>query len=63
MITKKSITGVSAQTLDSIQVDLKQVQEKITEILPPDAILCGQSLNNDLHALKVRFFKEKHKEN
>ena len=32
------------------------IQQKIIEILPSDAILCGQSLNNDLHALKVYSF-------
>ena len=32
---------------------LEDVQKEISELLPPDAILCGQSLGNDLRALKV----------
>jgi len=43
--------------LEEVTIDLKQVQEKISEILPDDAILCGQSLNNDLHSLKVNLNK------
>ena len=49
-----SITGVTAQMLEEVTIDLKQVQEKISDILPNDAILCGQSLNNDLHSLRVK---------
>ncbi len=51
-----SITGVSAKTFDGITTDLKDVQAKLKELLPNDAILCGQSLNNDLHSLKVCIF-------
>jgi hypothetical protein len=43
--------------LEEVTIELKQVQEKISEILPDDAILCGQSLNNDLHSLKVNLNK------
>lgn len=53
------ITGITAKTLENVKTDLSEVQAKIREILPKDAILCGQSLNNDFHALKVvlsRFF-------
>lgn len=43
--------------LHDVNVCLRDVQLKIQELLPADAILCGQSLNNDLHALKVvKFF-------
>lgn len=48
-----SITGVTSKMLDHITIDLSDVQAKLKEILPADAILCGQSLNNDLHSLKV----------
>ncbi|RNA33498.1 RNA exonuclease NEF-sp isoform X2 [Brachionus plicatilis] len=47
------ITGVNELHLKDITIDLSDVQRKIRELLPPDAILCGQSLNNDLHALKM----------
>lgn len=50
---KKRITGITAKTLENVKTDLSDVQAKIREILPKDAILCGQSLNNDFHALKV----------
>jgi RNA exonuclease 1 len=46
------ITGVSQKTLVNINTTLHDVQVKLKEILPPNAILVGQSLNNDLHALK-----------
>ena len=49
----RSITGVRAETLENVTVTLKDVQAKLQELLPANAILCGQSLNNDLHALKM----------
>ena len=39
--------------VEKITTDLSDVQRKIKELLPGDAILCGQSLNNDLHSLKM----------
>ena len=39
--------------LQGVTTRLEDVQQTIQGILPPDAILCGQSLNGDLHALKV----------
>ena len=33
---------------------LEEVQKDLRQLLPPDAILIGQSLNNDLRALQVR---------
>ena len=47
------ITGVSQKTLINVETSLHDVQMKLKEILPTDAILVGQSLNNDLHALKM----------
>jgi hypothetical protein len=49
----KSITGVCAKTFENVTVELEHVQERLKEILPADAILCGQSLNNDLHSIKM----------
>lgn len=46
-------SGITKQMLDPINVRLADVQKKIREILPPDAILIGQSLNCDLHAMQV----------
>lgn len=47
------ITSVTHETLTDVKTDLSDVQAKLRQLLPADAILCGQSLNNDLHALKV----------
>lgn len=49
-------SGVTKAMLDPINVRLEDVQRKVREILPPDAILVGQSLYNDLHAMKVNNF-------
>ncbi|KAK6645582.1 hypothetical protein RUM43_001859 [Polyplax serrata] len=46
-------SGITKQMLDPINVRLADVQKKIREILPPDAILIGQSLNCDLHAMQM----------
>lgn len=46
-------SGITKQMLDPVTVRLSDVQKKIQEILPPDAILIGQSLNCDLHAMQV----------
>ena len=47
------ITGVTEGKLRNVITTLADVRKKITELLPPNGILCGQSLNNDLHALKM----------
>lgn len=39
-----------------VKTRLKDVQNDIRKILPPDAILVGQSLNSDLNALEVRTY-------
>jgi len=39
--------------LKNVKTRLADVQKKIQELLPPDAILVGHSLNFDLDALQV----------
>lgn len=46
-------SGITASKLKDITTTLSDVQEVIIKLLPPDAILVGQSLNCDLEALKV----------
>jgi hypothetical protein len=47
------ITGVTSFKLKDVYTKLADVREAIKRILPSNAIICGQSLNNDLHALKM----------
>lgn len=49
-------SGITKQMLDPVTIRLPDVQKRIREILPPDAILIGQSLNCDLHAMQVPQF-------
>lgn len=46
-------SGVTKDMLANVSTSLSDVQNSLEELLPPDAILCGQSLNCDLVALKV----------
>ncbi|CAG9793865.1 unnamed protein product [Diatraea saccharalis] len=46
-------SGITKTLLSNVTKRLKDVQDDIRELLPPDAILVGQSLNIDLHALKM----------
>jgi hypothetical protein len=39
--------------LAGVTTTLQDAQHALSRLLPKDAILCGQSLNNDLDALKV----------
>jgi len=39
--------------LDDVTTTLHDVQQTLRTLLPPDAILVGQSLNSDLHTLKM----------
>lgn len=48
-----SFSGITAPMLINVSTTLADVQQKIRTLLPADAILCGQSLNSDLHALKM----------
>ncbi|CAH1795255.1 unnamed protein product [Owenia fusiformis] len=46
-------SGITKKMLDPVTIRLSDVQRKIQEILPADAILCGQSISSDLHAIKM----------
>ncbi|KAB0797028.1 hypothetical protein PPYR_11089 [Photinus pyralis] len=46
-------SGITAKMMKHVTKRLKDVQEDLRQILPPDAILVGQSLGNDMHALKM----------
>ncbi|XP_055688168.1 RNA exonuclease 5 [Lutzomyia longipalpis] len=44
-------SGITADTMKGVTKTLEEVQQEIRELLPPDAILVGQSLNMDLNSL------------
>lgn len=46
-------SGVTKTMLENVKKRLEDVQNDLRALLPPDAILVGQSLNVDLHALKM----------
>ncbi|KAJ8319337.1 hypothetical protein KUTeg_004428 [Tegillarca granosa] len=46
-------SGITKFMLDPVTTCLEDVHRDLKRILPSDAILCGQSLNFDLNALKV----------
>ncbi|XP_038206342.1 RNA exonuclease 5 [Zerene cesonia] len=46
-------SGITKSKLENVTKRLEDVQKDLQELLPPDAILVGQSLNLDLHALKM----------
>lgn len=46
-------SGITKQMLDPVWTRIEDVQRAIRNILPADAILVGQSLNGDLHALHM----------
>lgn len=46
-------SGITKSLLNNVEKRLQDVQEDLRAILPPDAILVGQSLNTDMHALKM----------
>ena len=53
MIEKYRYSGITEKILRDVTTRLEDVQQVLQEIIPPDAILVGQSLNGDLHALQV----------
>ncbi|XP_068100906.1 RNA exonuclease 5 isoform X2 [Hyperolius riggenbachi] len=46
-------SGITRKMLLPVKTKLKDVQEKLKQLLPPDAVLVGHSLNNDLQALQM----------
>lgn len=46
-------SGITPDMLVDVETRLSDVQDKLREIIPANAILIGQSLNSDLHALKM----------
>lgn len=50
-LTKYS--GITKKSLVDVKKRLEDVQEDLRQLLPEDAIIVGQSVGNDLHALKM----------
>ncbi|KAG8235202.1 hypothetical protein J437_LFUL015296, partial [Ladona fulva] len=46
-------SGITADHLKDVETRLSDVQKDLRNLLPPDAILVGQSLNFDLHAMRM----------
>ncbi|CAH0694135.1 unnamed protein product [Spodoptera exigua] len=46
-------SGITKSLLHNVTKRLEDVQNDLRTLLPPDSILVGQSLNTDMHALKM----------
>ncbi|VDN15259.1 unnamed protein product [Dibothriocephalus latus] len=46
-------SGITHQMLAGVDTRLADIQQEMRQILPPDAILVGHSIENDLKALKI----------
>lgn len=50
---RTAYSGVSADMLENVAVRLHDVRRDLASLLPPNAILCGHSLNFDLHSMRI----------
>ncbi|XP_067648146.1 RNA exonuclease 5 [Eurosta solidaginis] len=46
-------SGITPDIMNAVTKNIKDVQNEVRELLPPDAILVGQSLNFDLNAMQM----------
>ena len=46
-------SGITKDMLKNVTTTLADVQKRLIDLFPPDAILLGHSFENDLRALKV----------
>lgn len=46
-------SGITAKMMRNVTKRLEDVQVDLQKLFPDDAILVGQSLNNDMHAMKI----------
>lgn len=46
-------SGITPELMESVTTSLEDVQAAIRSILPPDGILCGHSLEFDLHSMRM----------
>jgi len=46
-------SGITEDIMKKVTKNLKEVQKEVSDLLPPDAILVGQSLNSDLNAMRM----------
>ncbi|XP_052845798.1 LOW QUALITY PROTEIN: uncharacterized protein LOC128258286 [Drosophila gunungcola] len=46
-------SGITEEIMRKVTKKLDEVQQEVSDLLPPDAILVGQSLNSDLNAMRM----------
>ncbi|XP_054286618.1 uncharacterized protein LOC129002667 [Macrosteles quadrilineatus] len=46
-------SGITPEMLKGVKIRLEDIQRDLRELFPSDVILVGQSLNGDMHALKM----------
>ncbi|XP_037940172.1 small RNA degrading nuclease 5 isoform X2 [Teleopsis dalmanni] len=46
-------SGITPELMRTVTKSLKEVQKEVSNLLPSDAILIGQSLNSDLNAMRM----------
>ena len=52
-LTSASFSGMTKEKLDPVSTSLGDIQRKLLDLLSPDTILVGHSLDSDLRALKL----------